>query len=73
MVFNNGITDSNNREHLNSKINKNNENFEIVHHEVTGIRLNYLESSEINRQKCSEILLEDQLDLNVSSIPSLFT
>ena len=49
------------------------ENFKILHVENKGKKLNLLESLEIKRLKNSNLLLNDQLELNNSPLLNLFT
>ena len=48
------------------------DNFEILHVSNKGLKLNALESLEINKRKFDNILLNDQLDLNSSPLLNLF-
>ena len=48
------------------------DNFEILHVSNKGLKLNALESLEINKRKFDNILLNDQLDLNTSPLLNLF-
>ena len=47
------------------------ENFKVLHVENKGKKLNFLESLEINRLKNTDILLNDQLELNHSPLLNL--
>ena len=48
------------------------DNFEILHVENKSLKLNHLETLEINRFKNSDNLLNDQLDINNSPLLNLF-
>ena len=48
-----------------------NTDFEILHVENKGLKLNALESLEINRLKNNDILLNDQIDINSSPLLNL--
>ena len=48
-----------------------NTDFEILHVENKGLKLNALESLEINRLKNDDILLNDQIDINSSPLLNL--
>ncbi|MVN25614.1 hypothetical protein GO639_10705 [Staphylococcus aureus] len=50
-----------------------NEEFEILHIENKGLKVNHLEAMEINKLKNSNILMNDQLDLNRSPLLNLFS
>ena len=47
-------------------------NFEILHTEGKGLKLNLLESLEINKLKNTDVLLNDQIDLNNSPLLNMF-
>lgn len=49
-----------------------NEEFKILHTEKKGLKLNLLESLEINKLKTSEFLLNDQIETNSSPLLNLF-
>ena len=57
--------------HLNNEQHIFNNNFEILHLENKSLKLNFLESMEINKHKKSNILLNDQVDLNDSPLLNL--
>ena len=48
------------------------DDFKILHVTNKGVRLNALESLEINKKKLDNVLLNDQLDLNSSPLLNLF-
>ena len=64
--------DSNYANHLIEYQHNFDPNFKILHSENKGIKLNLLESLEINKLKNSNLLLNDQLDLNNSPLLNLF-
>ena len=68
-----GKTDSNYANHLLEYNHNFNHNFEILHTEKKGFKLNLLESLEINKLKSSKNLLNEQLDLNNSPLLNMFT
>ena len=65
--------DSNYANHLISENHNLNSNFNILHIQNKGIRLNYQESLEINELRNSNLLLNDQIDLNNSSLLNIFS
>lgn len=65
-------TDSNYSNHLLETNHTFNFNYDILHIEDKGKKLNLLESLEINKLKNNNILLNDQLDLNGSPLLNLF-
>lgn len=65
-------TDSTYANHLLSEKHNFNEDFKILHKENKGKKLNLLESLEINKLKNTNLLLNDQLDLNGSPLLNLF-
>lgn len=70
--FNNNNKDSNYANHLIENNHTFNNNFDILHSETKGLKLNLLESLEINKLKHTDILLNDQIDLNNSPLLNLF-
>ena len=71
--FINNKLDSNYGIHLQESQHNFNQNFQILHLQNKGQKLNLLEALEINKLKNSQILLNDQLDLNNSPLLNLFT
>ena len=69
--FNKKYTNSHYALHLNNEKHNFDKNFEILHLENKSIKLNLLESMEINKHKKLNILLNDQLDLNNSPLLNL--
>lgn len=64
-------TDSHYALHLNNQQHTFDNNFEILHQENKSLKLNLLESMEINKYKKRDLLLNDQLDLNSSPLLNL--
>jgi GIY-YIG catalytic domain len=71
--FLNQKTDSTYSNHIIEENHDFDENFEILHINSKGTKLNFLEALEINRLKNSENLLNDQTDINNSPLLNLFT
>lgn len=69
--YNKKHTDSHYALHLNNEQHNFDDNFEILHQEPKSIKLNFLETMEINRYKKFNVLLNDQLDLNGSPLLNL--
>lgn len=65
-------SDSNYANHLIESEHQFNKNFEILHMEKKGYKLNLLESLEINKLKNTNYLLNDQLELNSSPLLNIF-
>ena len=70
--FNKGKTDSSYANHLLECNHTFNNNFKILHNEQKGLKLNLLESLEINKFKHSDNLLNEQVDINDSPLLNLF-
>ena len=70
--FRNKKLESNYGRHLVETGHNFNSDFEILHVENKGLKLNMLESLEINKQRNTNNLLNDQLDLNNSPLLNIF-
>ena len=71
--FINNKLDSNYGIHLQESQHNFNQNFQFLHIQNKGQKLNFLEALEINELKNSQTLLNDQLDLNNFSLLNIFT
>ena len=73
--YSNSVNNKNSSNYANHLLKSNhtfNPNFDILHIADKGHKLNNLESLEINKLRNSNLLLNDQLDLNSSPLLNLF-